>query len=50
MWIVVIGSGSWAKCYGVFESHDAVMVWVRANQFNVEDANAYPVNDVAGGM
>lgn len=45
-WIVVIGrhEWSWAKCYGPFASYDAVMAWVRANQFDVEDAHAYPVN------
>lgn len=43
-WIVVIGSGVWAKCYGRFVSHDAVMAWVRANQFEVENAHAFPVN------
>jgi hypothetical protein len=45
-WIVVIGSGAWAKCYGPFPSHDAVMAWVRKNQFDVEDAHPYPVNEV----
>jgi hypothetical protein len=46
-WVVVIGSGVWAKYYGLFTSHDAVMAWVRANQFDVEDAHAYPVNSIA---
>jgi hypothetical protein len=43
-WIVVIGCGVWAKCYGIFATYDATMAWVRANQFDVEDASVYPVN------
>ncbi len=43
-WIVIIGSGSWAKCYGWFHSYDAAMTWIRTNQFDIEDAHTYPVN------
>lgn len=42
-WIVVIGAGVWAKCYGPFQSYDDVMGWVRINQFNPEDAHPHPV-------
>jgi hypothetical protein len=49
-WIVVIGSGAWAKCYGPFTSYEAVMAWVRANQFDVDDAQTYPVNSPTGDV
>lgn len=45
--VVVIGDGSWAKCYGPFVYYDDVIVWLRANQFVVEDAQIYPVNPPA---
>lgn len=43
-WIVLVGEKSWTKCYGLFESDDACVVWLRANQFDVQDAQIYPVN------
>jgi hypothetical protein len=46
-WIVVIGVGVWAKCYGPFENYDETIAWVRANQFDVELANVLPVADPA---
>ena len=45
-WVVVVGAGVWAKCYGPFVSHDEVMKWVRASQFDVEDCHAFPVEVV----
>lgn len=46
MWIVVIGSGVWAKCYGPFLSHDDAMAWMRKNQFDIEAAQVHPVHAV----
>jgi hypothetical protein len=46
---VIIGRGVWAKCYGVFPTYDACMVWARANQFEIEDVRLYPVNDHRDG-
>jgi Lar family restriction alleviation protein len=42
-WVVVVGAGVWAKCYGDFFSYDAAMEWVRRNQFDVEDVAVHPV-------
>jgi hypothetical protein len=43
-WIVIIGSGAWAKCYGLFASYDAAVEWARLNQFEADDTHIYPVN------
>lgn len=52
-WVILVLRGVFTRCYGLFPSHDACMVWVRANQFDVEDVQVYPVihdepEDVAG--
>lgn len=42
-WVVIVPHGCFTTCYGIFPSHDASMVWVRANQFSVEDVQVFPV-------
>ncbi len=44
-WVVVIRGGSWARCYGIFDSYDEVIAWVRENQFDPEDAHIHPIMD-----
>ena len=44
-WIVIVGTDSWAKCYGLFTSDDAAVAWLRANQFVPSDCGIYPVNN-----
>lgn len=42
-WVVVIPQGSWTRCYGLFESYDACVGWLRANQHHPSDVGIYPV-------
>jgi hypothetical protein len=41
-WICIVGPLSWAKCYGIFDSYESAMVWIRTHQ--IEEAYVYPVN------
>jgi hypothetical protein len=43
-WVVIVPRKSFTKCYGLFASHDLAMAWVRANQFDPEDVQIYPVD------
>jgi hypothetical protein len=48
-WIVIVGSGAWAKCYGVFASYEAAIEWARINQFDRANVHAYPITNPARG-
>ena len=40
-WVIIVPQKSFTRCYGLFPSHDACMVWVRENQFDPEDVQVY---------
>jgi hypothetical protein len=42
-WVVVVGKGSWAKCYGPFASFDTAVEWLRVEQWWSEECEVYPV-------
>jgi len=49
-WVVIIGRGSWAKCYGPFQSYDECIHWAKQNQFiEAGSYEAYPVNAIQHG-
>jgi len=44
VWIVLVGEGSFQKCYGTFDSYDAAVDWLRENQFAPAECGIHPVN------
>lgn len=43
-WVVIVPRQSFTTCYGLFGSYELAMAWVRANQFDVEEVQVYPVS------
>jgi len=46
-WIVVVGRGSFASCYGVFQSYDDTVWWLKTNGFTAADNDIYPIRRAA---
>lgn len=46
IWVVTVSSGVWAQTYGFFDTHDEVVAWLRANQFEVAECQIAPVKQV----
>lgn len=43
-WVVIVPKGSAAKCYGLFDSYDLALAWVRRNELKVKDVQCHPLN------
>lgn len=47
-WVVVVTRGVWARCYGIFPSYDASVLWADQNQYEPGEREIYPIKPVPG--
>jgi hypothetical protein len=46
-WIVIVGSGSFATCYGLFASYETTVDWLRANGWHPSECAIYPIREAS---
>ena len=44
-WVVVVGTGSFSSCYGLFTTHDLAVAWLRRHGWTPADCEVRPVMD-----
>jgi hypothetical protein len=49
-WVVIVGDGAFASCYGAFASYDAVEVWLSANGWKPADCEIRAIRPAAGSV
>lgn len=49
-WVVVVGVGAFATCYGPFASYEAAFEWTRLNQFDDETFTVLPITVPGGAL
>ncbi len=42
-WVVIVGSGSFSACYGVFTSYDDTAHWLKSNGWTTSDCDIRPI-------
>jgi hypothetical protein len=45
-WVVIVGAGSFSSCYGLFDTYDDAVTWLRVNGWTPADCDVRPVQSV----
>ena len=49
-WVIVVGSGVFSSCYGIFHSYDQCVAWLNTNGFTGADHEIRPVRLVDSNL